>query len=74
MNDEIYENYYKKPGRPRALPDSIILEILDLYNHGFGYRSITRQLEKKGITVDWSSVRRLIKRHCKPEQNHYNGI
>ena len=49
------------PGRPRAVPESLIPELLRLYDGGLGYRAVARELGKQGIWVDWSTVRRIIK-------------
>ena len=51
----------KKPGRPRAVPESMIPDVLRLYSEGLGYRAISRELAKRGISADWSTVRRIIK-------------
>jgi len=51
----------RKPGRPRAIPGSVIPRLLRLYNGGLGYRSIARELSKEGISADWTTVRRVIK-------------
>jgi len=53
----------KKPGRPRAIPEGMIPEVLRLYDEGFGYRAVARELRKQGIWVDWSTVRRIVKSH-----------
>jgi len=57
MNAEVR----RKPGRPRAIPESAVPEVLRLYDEGLGYRAIARELAKKGIDADWSTVRRVIK-------------
>lgn len=51
----------KKPGRPKAIPESVIPRLLRLYNGGLGYRAVARELGKQGVYVDWSTVRRTIK-------------
>ena len=53
----------KKPGRPRAIPESAVPDVLRLYSEGLGYRAIARELAKKGVWADWSTVRRIIKAH-----------
>jgi len=53
----------RKPGRPRAIPEDVVPEVLKLYDGGLGYRATARELAKKGIWVDWSTVRRIIKAH-----------
>ena len=57
MNAEVR----RKPGRPRAIPESMVPEVLRLYDGGLGYRAIAREMAKKGIDADWSTVRRIIK-------------
>jgi len=56
------ETKERRPGRPRAIPQDRIEEVISLYRSGLGYRAIARELEKWGLVVDWSTVRRLIKR------------
>ena len=51
----------RKPGRPRAIPEELEPEVISLYKQGFGYRATARELGKRGISVNWSTVRRLIK-------------
>jgi len=51
----------RKPGRPRAVPVSMIPDVLRLYSEGLGYRAIARELAKQGVSADWSTVRRIIK-------------
>jgi transposase-like protein len=59
MNTEAVE---RKPGRPRAIPERLILKVLSLYyEEGLGYRAIARELREEGISADWSTVRRVIK-------------
>jgi hypothetical protein len=53
----------RKPGRPRALSDSVIPKVISLYRSGLGYRAIARELAKEGLWADWSTVRRAIKAH-----------
>lgn len=53
----------RKPGRPRAIPESLIPKVLSMYSSGLGYRAIARELAKEGVGVDWSTVRRVIKFH-----------
>lgn len=59
MNTEIRPG---RPGRPRAITEELIPIVLSLYRGGLGYRAIARELAKEGVLVDWSTVRRLIKR------------
>lgn len=51
----------RKPGRPRAIPDNLIPVVISLYQSGLGYRAIARELRKQDISVDWATVRRVIK-------------
>ena len=51
----------RKPGRPRAIPESMVPEVLRLYGGGLGYRAIARELAKRGVWADWSTVGRVIK-------------
>ena len=52
---------HRKPGRPRAIPPDFVPKILHLYGMGLGYRAIARELRGEGLSVDWSTVRRLVK-------------
>lgn len=58
----------RKPGRPRAIPEDSIPRVLSLYEAGFGYRAITRELEREGILVVFSTVRRVIKAQEMPRE------
>jgi hypothetical protein len=60
MNQETFE---RKPGRPRAIPMGLFPKVRSLYQQGFGYRAIARELREDGLAVDWSTVRRFIKAH-----------
>ena len=51
----------RKPGRPRAIPEALIPKVLSLYREGLGYRAVARELRQEGISVDWSTVRRVVK-------------
>jgi len=51
----------RKPGRPRAIREDLIPIVLSMYQGGLGYRAVARELRKQGISVDWSTVRRVIK-------------
>jgi hypothetical protein len=51
----------RKPGCPKAIPEALIPKVLSLYRQGLGYRALARQLRQEGISVDWSTVRRVIK-------------
>jgi transposase-like protein len=57
----------RKPGRPRAIPERLIPKVLSLYyEERLGYRAIARELREEGISVDWSTVRRIVKAHTEP--------
>jgi transposase-like protein len=58
----------RKPGRPRAIPKTLIPKVLSLYQEGLGYRAVARELRKEGISVDWSTIRRIVKAHSRLEQ------
>ena len=51
----------RRAGRPKAIPDENIDDVTSLYRSGLGYRAIARELERKGILVTFSTVRRIIK-------------
>lgn len=51
----------RKPGRPRAIPLTLVAKVKALYGEGLGYRRIANELEKYGLAVDYTTVRRLIK-------------
>lgn len=63
----------KKPGRPRAVPESVVPDVLRLYDGGLGYRAIARELAKRGISADWTTVRRIIKSR-RPGSNARNDL
>jgi len=75
-----HEAVLREPGRPRAIPAALIPKVLSLYRHGLGYRAIARELEKDGLCVDWSTIRRLIKvqgaepTSTVPPETHSNTI
>jgi hypothetical protein len=56
----------RKPGRPRAIPEALIPKVLSLYEEGLGYRAVARELRQEGTSVDWSTVRRIVKTYSKP--------
>jgi len=51
----------RRSGRPRAVPEDMVPEVLRLYDGGLGYRAIARELAKRGVSADRSTVRRIIK-------------
>ena len=51
----------RKPGRPRAIPETLIPQVMSLYHGGLGYRAVARELRQEGISVNWSTVRRVVK-------------
>lgn len=51
----------RKLGRPRAIPETLIPKVLSLYDRGLGYRAVARELRQEGISVDWSTIRRIVK-------------
>ncbi len=53
----------RRAGRPRAIREALIPKVLSLYHEGLGYRAIARELRQEGISVDWSTVRRVVKAH-----------
>jgi len=50
-----------RPGRPRAIPQGLIPKVFSLYQQRFGYRAIARELREDGVSVHWSTIRKLIK-------------
>jgi hypothetical protein len=60
----------RKSGRPRAISDDLVPLVLSWYKSGLGYRAIARELINQGICVDWSTVRRLIKKWLSEKDNH----
>jgi transposase-like protein len=44
----------------------LIPKVLSLYEGGLGYRAIARELREEGISVDWSTIRRIVKAHAEP--------
>ena len=52
----------RRPGRPRAIPPSLVSKVVALHKEEhLGYRRIAKELQKDGLSPDWSSVRRAIK-------------
>lgn len=56
----------RKPGRPKAIPESLIPKVLSLYQEGLGYRAVARELRREGISADWSTIRRIVKTYTEP--------
>ena len=57
----------RRPGRPKAVPENLIPKVVSLYRLGLGYRAVARELREEGISVDWSTVRRVIKDHARSQ-------
>ena len=55
------ESVKRKPGRPRAVPENMVPEVQSLHQQGLGYRAIARELWRKGVSADWSTIRRILK-------------
>ena len=53
----------RRPGRPRAIPEALIPKVLSLYEEGLGYRAVARELREEGVSVNWSTIRRIVKAH-----------
>jgi len=53
----------RKPGRPRVIPETLIPKVLSLYYGGLGYRAVAREMREEGISVNWTTIRRIIKAH-----------
>jgi len=49
-----------------ARTGDMVNQVLALYESGLGYRATARELRSLGVTVDWSTVRRLIKANAAP--------
>ena len=56
----------RRAGRPKAIPETLIPKVLYLYRQGLGYRAVARELRQEGISVDWSTIRRIVKTYTKP--------
>jgi transposase-like protein len=57
----------RKPGRPRAISEALIPKVLSLYHDGLGYRAVARELRQEGVSVDWSTIRRVVKANAELE-------
>lgn len=55
----------RRPGRPRAIPEIFVPQVVSLYRQGLGYRAVARELGRQGISADWSTVRRVVKSHTR---------
>jgi transposase len=54
---------FRKPGRPRAIPQELESAVVGIYKRGYGYRAIARILrEEFGVNPDFTTVRRLLKK------------
>ena len=67
-----YKLIERRPGRPRAIPEKLVPHVISLYRQGLGYRAIRRELRQEGISVHWSTVRRLVKE--KLDKNLNDGL
>jgi len=56
----------RKPGRPKAIPEAFVPKVLSLYQQGLGYRAVARELRQEGLSVNWSTVRRIVRVYTKP--------
>ena len=57
------EKHPRKPGRPRAIPKEYEPVVVELYDHGNGYRAIARILrEQYWLNPDYTTVRRTLMR------------
>jgi len=56
----------RKPGRPKAIPEALVPKVLSLYQQGLGYRAVARELRQEGLSVNWSTVRRIVRVYTKP--------
>ncbi len=63
----------RKAGRPRAIPENRIEEVIAMHKSGMGYRLISNELLDRGLYVDWSTVRRVIKKR-QSEKDLDNGF
>lgn len=52
---------HRKRGRPRVITGNMVPEVLCLHRQGLGYRATARELRRRGVQVNWSTVRRLVK-------------
>ena len=64
MNPDLVE---RRPGRPRAISENLIPKVVSLYRLGLGYRAVAHELREEGISVDWSTIRRVIKDHARSQ-------
>jgi len=68
------ETKASRAGRPRAIPEALVPEVLSLYRQGLGYRAITRELRQRGISVDWSAVRRAVEARSNLEREEVRRL
>jgi len=52
----------RRPGRPRAIPEDMEPVVVELYDRGYGYRAIARELNtpEYGINAHFSSIRKTL--------------
>jgi len=52
----------RKAGRPRAIPEEVEPVVVELYDRGYGYRAIARELNtpEYGINAHFSTIRKTL--------------
>jgi len=52
----------RKAGRPRAIPEEVEPVVAELYDRGYGYRAIGRELNtpEYGINAHFSTIRKTL--------------
>ena len=62
MKDDVQVIRARKAGRPRAIPKNVEPVVIDLWEHGYGYRAIARILNtpEYGLNPHYSSVRQTL--------------
>jgi len=62
----------KKPGRPRVIPVGIESLVVELYQRGYGYRTIASILRQDyGLNPHYSSVRKTLIRLGKLRKSNF---
>lgn len=55
------EKQLRKPGRPRAIPEEHESVVVELYDQGYGYRAIARELRTEyNLNPNYATVRRTL--------------